>query len=157
MSKQVDTTFRPLTYVKPDMKKLLSICLLSFIGIGISLAQETHNLTIEVRSIKKVVGNISICIVSEKGDFLKDCQIGRNVPIESTDFFVVFEDLPENSYAVSIFHDEDSNGELNMGKIVPIPKEKYGFSNNPSSTFGPPEFEECLFELSKDTIIIIEL
>lgn len=139
------------------MKKVLILCVLLF-GFGInSFSQSKHNLTVEVRSIKKVVGNISICLVTEKGDFLEDCKIGRNVPIESKDFFVVFEDLPADSYAVSIFHDEDSNGKLNMGKLLPIPTEKYGFSNNPNSTFGPPTFEECLFELNKDTIIVIDL
>lgn len=139
------------------MKKALVICLISFFFGVSSFSQSIHNLTVEVRSIKKAVGNISFCIVTEESDFLETCKIGRNVPIESKDFFVVFEDLPADSYAISIFHDEDENGKLNMGKLLPIPTEKYGFSNNPPSAFGPPTFEECLFKLDKDTIIVIDL
>lgn len=139
------------------MKKNIFLLIISFLFGWSAFGQNTHNLTLEVKSIKKVVGNISICIVTEKGDFLERCKIGRNVPIESKDFFVVFEDLPADSYAISIFHDEDSNGKLNMGKLVPIPTEKYGFSNNPSSAFGPPTFEECLFKLDKDMIIAVDL
>ncbi|MHA7130232.1 DUF2141 domain-containing protein [Algoriphagus namhaensis] len=139
------------------MKKyLFTLVLLSVFSLC-SFAQKTHNLTVEVKSIKKVTGQMSICIVNEKEQFMESCHIGKNVPIESKDFFIVFEDLPEGKYAISVYHDEDSNGKLNMGKIVPVPTEKYGFSNNPNSTFGPPSFEECVFTLDKDMIVAIDL
>jgi uncharacterized protein (DUF2141 family) len=61
---------------------------------------------------------------------------------------VVFVKLPQGVYAVSLFHDENRNGKLDSG-VMRIPKEGYGFSNNPAKRFGPPKYEETTFVLSQ--------
>ncbi|MCP4022677.1 MAG: DUF2141 domain-containing protein, partial [Desulfobacteraceae bacterium] len=52
--------------------------------------------------------------------------------------------LPYGEYAVQVFHDENSNTKLDK-RIFGIPIERYGFSNNASGKFGPPEYEEVSF------------
>ena len=100
---------------------------------------------------------MSICIMNKEEQFLEDCFKGRHIPIESQEFFAVFDGLEAGEYAVSLYQDENENGKLDVGKLVPIPTEKYGFSNNPSTTFGPPKFEDCRFKLEENMHIIIEL
>lgn len=56
--------------------------------------------------------------------------------------------LPDGIYAVSVIHDENDNGKLDTN-ILGIPKEGFGFSNNPRIFFGPPSFEKASFD-SKD-------
>ena len=123
----------------------------------IGFSQENFSLEIEVIPIKKVQGSIRICLVSEEKDFLEACFIGDSYPVLNHEFKAIFKELPKGSYAVSVYHDEDNNGELNVGKLLPIPTEKYGFSNNPDSSFGPPKYEDCKFELKKDLKIRIKL
>jgi len=47
--------------------------------------------------------------------------------------------------AVSLFHDENSNGELDERSLfgIPVPDEPYGFSNDPNVTFGAPTYDQC--------------
>ena len=60
---------------------------------------------------------------------------------------VVFTNLPHGWYGVSIFHDENANGELDMNAMG-IPKEAYGFSNNAKGFFGKPAYKDVMFQLN---------
>jgi len=57
----------------------------------------------------------------------------------------VFSGLPAGTYAVAVFHAEHNETQMETG-LFGKPKQGYGFSNNPSSTFGPPGFTSAAFE-----------
>jgi uncharacterized protein (DUF2141 family) len=59
------------------------------------------------------------------------------------------------AYAISIFQDENRNGELDSN-FIGIPKEPYGFSNN-LKKMRPPSFEEALFEYEANEVVEINL
>ncbi|MEG9438408.1 DUF2141 domain-containing protein [Edaphobacter sp. HDX4] len=67
------------------------------------------------------------------------------IPPGSTELHIEPE-LPTATYAVSIYEDLNSNHKLDHN-LIGIPREPVGASNNPSSRFGPPHFEECSFHL----------
>ena len=69
------------------------------------------------------------------------------VPISDGQAFAVFEDVPAGPFAVSVFHDEDGDGELDSAALG-IPSEPYGFSGDARDLFGPPSFEEAQIELA---------
>ena len=54
------------------------------------------------------------------------------------------EDLPYSQYAVKVFHDENTNSELDTN-FLGIPTEDYGFSNNVRGTFGPADYDDAKF------------
>ena len=60
---------------------------------------------------------------------------------------VVFHDVPQGVYAVSVLHDENTNGKLDKG-LFGIPQEGYGASNNPGKKMRAPQFDEAKFSLS---------
>jgi hypothetical protein len=49
---------------------------------------------------------------------------------------------------VAVFHDENMNGQLDKN-MFGIPKEGYGFSNNPKKSIGPPKFADAKFQLDQ--------
>jgi len=69
------------------------------------------------------------------------------VPISDGQAFAVFEEVPAGPFAVSVFHDEDSDGELDSAALG-IPSEPYGFSGDARDLFGPPSFKEAQIELA---------
>ena len=69
------------------------------------------------------------------------------VPISDGEATAVFDDVPAGPFAVSVYHDEDGNGELNSAALG-IPSEPYGFSADAGGLFGPPSFEEAHIELA---------
>lgn len=51
------------------------------------------------------------------------------------------------TYAVSVFHDEDSNGKLDAN-FMGIPREGVGASNDAKGHFGPPKFDAAAFRFA---------
>lgn len=61
-------------------------------------------------------------------------------------------DLPSGVYAASLLHDE--NGNKKLDSAMGVPKEGFGFTNNPTVYFGPPSFSKCRFEIKSESMTI---
>jgi uncharacterized protein (DUF2141 family) len=57
-----------------------------------------------------------------------------------------FDSVPAGWFVVAVLQDEDGDQELSMS-LMGIPSEDYGFSRNPDSLFGPPDFDEAAIYL----------
>jgi len=64
-----------------------------------------------------------------------------------------FDPVPCGTYAVSVFHDEDGNGEMKSDWLG-RPQEGWGVSNNATGSFGPPSFEDSAFEATGDSVTV---
>ena len=67
---------------------------------------------------------------------------------------LVAKDLPPGRYAVNAFHDENDNGELDTN-LVGIPSEGYGFANDPTVRFGPPDFEAAAVTVGESSDVAV--
>lgn len=70
--------------------------------------------------------------------------IGKILPIINSVVQVKLDSLNYGVYAIRVFHDENSNGKLDLN-FLGIPTEEYGYSNNVSAWFGPPKWEKAKF------------
>ena len=61
------------------------------------------------------------------------------MPADGETVRVTFTGLPPGRYAVSVYHDLDSNGRMETDRFG-RPLERYGTSNNVRGLFGPPTF-----------------
>ncbi|NPD45048.1 MULTISPECIES: DUF2141 domain-containing protein [unclassified Lentimicrobium] len=138
------------------MKSIL-ISLLFTLSIA-SLYSQSANLTIIVNGIQNAKGTMNFAVYdnAENYDKSKDYFIGESIPVESMKFEFVFYDLPYGKYAISLFHDEDEDGDLDTNWIG-MPKELFGFSNNAKAKMGPPDFEDACFEINGDMELVINL
>ena len=68
---------------------------------------------------------------------------------------LLINDLEESTYAVAIYHDQNSNKKFDT--FFAIPKEKYGFSNDAPVLFGPPKFKQAEFYVGQSDMIEIEI
>jgi uncharacterized protein (DUF2141 family) len=69
---------------------------------------------------------------------------------------VIFENLPAGKYAVNILHDENNDGKIKKGFILPV--EGIGFSNYQS--FGltnRPKFSKASFDLDSNKKISVQV
>ncbi|TYB78506.1 DUF2141 domain-containing protein [Bizionia myxarmorum] len=122
------------------------------------LSNENPTLTINIHNIDALQGNIIIGIYSSEHGWLeKDSEIKHyRIPVNSTIESLVITDLPKGDYAVSMYHDANSDGICNLN-FVGIPKEAYGFSNNFKPKFSAPKFKDCKFSFANDHIMDIKL
>lgn len=102
-------------------------------------------INISVSNVRSSEGKINACLISEADDFLEHCKVYESIYArDASSSFISFSDIVPGNYAVSVYHDENNNGSLDTG-LFGIPKEPYGFSNNPRSK--KPKYQDCLFQV----------
>ena len=108
---------------------------------------------IEVQNLKNTTGKVSIGLYKKSENFPivgKEYK-GVHLNIDSHSLKYVFRDSPKGHYAISVFHDENTNAKLDKN-FLGIPKEGYGFSNNAKATLSTPSFDEAEFNVSAQDI-----
>lgn len=128
------------------MKKKIIILGILFINILNTFSQFT--LTVEFTNLRNNNGNLLYELFDAKQKSLK---VGT-VDISNNKCVVVFENLKPAKYGVNFIHDENKNKKLDT-KMLMIPKEGFGYSNNPTVKFGPPAYEKWIFEVKENTKI----
>ena len=127
-------------------KTFFKLAILLFIGFNCTSVSEStisDKLLITVSNIKSAEGNIMIAIYDADQEFLgQEMVTGKVERVTQTgEMTIVIDDLPFGEYAISIYHDENANENLDTN-LFKLPTEPYGFSNDARGTFGPPSFED---------------
>ncbi len=120
------------------------------LGILVHLisANDSGNVTIKIKNLNNHKGYLEVGVYCKSNGFPNkdefafkklhfDLQNGKN------EFQIT--NLPHGEYAISVYHDENSNGKLDTN-FFGIPKEKTGVSNNPNVDFMPV-FDDAKFQL----------
>lgn len=134
------------------MKKVITFFLL-FGSFGLIAQEGNYSLMVSIENVKSKEGKILFGLFNETGEFLEEEVTSGGIQADSDSLYITFEGLKSGFYAVSVFHDENENGELDAN-FLGIPKEPYAFSNNAMGKFGPPDFEDCKFEIVDDHKLI---
>lgn len=103
---------------------------------------------VEVIGLHNVKGRVSCALYSSAVGFPKDSQkaIGRDTSsISDQKASCEFSGIAPGTYAVSVFHDENSNGKLDTN-FLGIPREGVGASNNARGRMAPPKFGAAAFQ-----------
>ena len=115
---------------------------------GAAMAQAA-DLELDVQGLASQQGEILVAVYAGPDTWLKTpVTVARQAASASQggSVHVVVKDVPEGTVAVSLFHDLNSNGRLDMNAMG-MPLEPYGFSNDAVGQFGPPTFAQASFEL----------
>ena|GEM_PF-883542 len=123
-------------------------------GASASTRHEESGVTLSVETgeFRRIRGDLYIEVSDADGETLA----AEIHPVTARTMNVQVDSLPPGTRAVRLFHDENSNGKLDTN-LFGIPTEGYGFSNNPRSRFGEPDFEDRLFEHRSDSTIRVRL
>lgn len=102
--------------------------------------QAPAEVEISIEGVRSARGVLHLCLTRHQQHF-PDCgndpaAIKRTVPASTRNVRI---QLPSATYAVSLFHDENSDQTLNT--FLGVPREGFGFSRNPRVRFGAPSFD----------------
>ena len=133
------------------MKIIINISLFLFTTVVLQ-AQNGGQITVNVSDIKsKVEAPVYFMLFDSKNGFprFKDkaAYVGR-VEKTSSSVSYTFTSIPEGTYAVSVFLDENKNGKIDT-KLIPMPKEPVGASN--LEKMSRPNFDKSAFTFSGET------
>ena len=121
---------------------------------------ETYSLTIEVKELQNSKGIVQFELynkeVSIPDEDYKKCYKILKAEIANGSSTITFHDIPKGKYAVNILHDENSNGKIEKGFILPL--EGIGFSNYQSiGLSNRPNFEKASFILNSNKVLMIRM
>jgi uncharacterized protein (DUF2141 family) len=94
-------------------------------------------------------GQLLVAIYDSEGSFLdisKAVRLQKLAINDQSSYQISFDGLPKGEYAVSLAHDENGNGKLDVN-VFGIPSEPYGFSKNVRPKYRAAKWEEAKFTL----------
>ncbi|MGV8964573.1 MAG: DUF2141 domain-containing protein [Candidatus Saccharimonadaceae bacterium] len=129
------------------LKLVVLVVLLSSFSIQ---KQEIFSLTVEVNDLRNSEGTVLFALYNREDAFPDQNYkkyfkklTGKIINGASS---VTFENLPAGKYAVNILHDENNDGKIKKGLIMP--KEGIGFSNYKSiGLSNRPSFRKASFNI----------
>ncbi|HXY50101.1 MAG TPA: DUF2141 domain-containing protein [Terriglobales bacterium] len=109
---------------------------------------------VEVVGLRNNKGQVSCALYSSADGFPKEGQ--KSVahvlaPILEKKAVCQFPGIAPGTYAVSVFHDENSNSKLDAN-FLGIPREGVGASNDAKGHLGPPKFDAAAFRFPGGTM-----
>ncbi|MEN8225160.1 MAG: DUF2141 domain-containing protein [Bacteroidota bacterium] len=117
-------------------------------------------LKVIIENIDPVEGKLYVGIYdhSEKYNFVygESAVYSQVVTVEASTQTIVFKDVPDGEFAITVFQDLNGNGKLDLRKGG-IPTEPYGFSNNMNEHTGPPTYDRSKFYFTGNMEMKIEL
>jgi uncharacterized protein (DUF2141 family) len=116
-----------------------------------------HRLVVTVTGLHPLKGDLYISLHQRPEYFqLADSALMKTIiRVDKETETVTFDKLTEGRYAIAIYHDENLNAKLDANEMG-IPREGYGFSNNPKVP-GRPKFEQAAFDLSRNDTIEVKM
>ena len=121
---------------------------------------KTLSLTIEVKNLRSEKGVVQFALYNKDGsipdeDYENYYKIVKGEIVNGSSTITI-ENIPSGKYAVNILHDENKNGKIDKGFILPI--EGIGFSNFQSiGSTNRPNFSKASFELKENKSINVKV
>lgn len=127
--------------------------ILVFLAVGVSADETTYTLTVKVNDLRNAKGDVQFSLYDKEGsipdEHFEHYLMQKNSTIKHKAATVVFNNLPKGNYAVNILHDENQDGKIDKGFV--LPKEGIGFSNFQSIGFRhKPSFKKAQFLLDSN-------
>lgn len=135
-----------------SFSRLLPIIVLAVAGTAIDANAQSSGkavagkVSVMVTGLRSDQGSVRCGLYASAEGFGKPGREFRGVaaPIKAQHATCVFSNIPAGTYAVAAFHAEQNETRMEYG-MFGKPKQGYGFSRNPSSTFGAPSFSAAAF------------
>jgi uncharacterized protein (DUF2141 family) len=113
----------------------------------------TSTLTVHVTGLRNATGKIYAFLFRDGNGFPQEFTSAvavKQVEIDAQTMSakIVFDKIPQGTYAISVLHDENMNGQMDFDSQG-IPQEGYGISNNPPRREAAPTTEESLFKVNQ--------
>jgi len=130
-----------------------------FIGL-FTVQVNAYSLKISVENLRNSKGIIQFALYNKDGtipdeNFEKYYKIKKGT-IENESSTISFDNLPKGIYAINILHDENKDGKIDKGFLLPT--EGIGFSNYTSIGLNnKPNFKDASFELDSNLTKAIKI
>ncbi len=121
-------------------------------AVAMTVDAESATVTVNVEGFKKQQGAIMAALVDANGYKGGKPVQARKVDVDGDVVILTFSDLPAGEYAVRMFHDVNSDGQMNANAFG-MPTEPFAFSNNAVGTMGPAPWSKAKFTVNGADVV----
>jgi len=126
---------------------VFSLAITSFtMSAGSAIAAD---LAVDVSGVVEAKGEVYAAVYNREENWLRLNFAKTKVPAAVGTVRLTFAGLPPGEYAVTVFHDVNGNGKLDIN-VFGIPSEPTGSSNDAPAHFGPPRYAAARFALGAE-------
>ncbi|WKN30890.1 DUF2141 domain-containing protein [Porifericola rhodea] len=113
-------------------------------------ADNTARIIVNVSGIQSNEGLVQVALYASNDTFLEEPFMAQRYQLkESGEVEVVFDKVPHGEYAIAVYHDKNSNNELDTN-FMGIPTEPYGFSNNYNPKLSAPKYKNAIVTIDQN-------
>ena len=124
-------------------------------GVAFGQSSSCPGIHVKVLDIRNSTGTVDCALFDSPVGFpieaLNSAMNAMVIKIRKTEARCDFEDIPAGTYAITVIHDENTDGKLDTNWLG-IPKEGYGFSNDARALLGAPSFSVASFQYDGGTL-----
>ena len=147
--------------------------LLRFFGVGSALlgvllgatvhsaeAVEPLALTVRAEGFRCTEGVALFALYASEESWLdiEQAALRQVVPIVGTAAEVTFQAVPPGTWGISVIHDANRNGKLDMRWLPwPKPQEGAAVSNDPQALIGPPGWDDARLSLTGNELVRVQM
>jgi uncharacterized protein (DUF2141 family) len=134
------------------------ISVLSFAFVSVARAEGP---VLEIKALRSGEGSVAVSVFSAENTkgFPGQAESAAKTFYVSLDgkssVEIPLQGLEPGRYAIAVMHDAD--GDRKLKSVLGIPREGFGFSNNPRIYFGPPSFDKATVSIDGASRISIEM
>ena len=141
-----------MTHAGPDQSIFITRTLLGVVGSmsGAGAPTQRGVIHVDVVGLHNNNGQVFCALYASAEGFPKDSRKATRRNTSSISDKIAsceFLGIEPGTYALSVFHDENSNGKLDTN-FMGIPREGVGASNDARGHMGPPKFDAAQFQFS---------
>ncbi len=129
-------------------RRLRPLLFLPVFATALALPAFAVELVVEIERVGAQTGRLTVFLYdsADAWDNRRDALLMQRAYPDGDDRLEVrFDGLKAGRYGVMVLHDKDGNRRFDVGPLG-IPKDDYGFSNNPT-VFARPGFDRIAFDL----------
>jgi uncharacterized protein (DUF2141 family) len=124
----------------------------------LAMSAMASSLEVKVSGFKNYRGDVQIAIWNSSIGFPDDYNTSYITKTESAkaNLSALIENLKPGTYGIALYHDKNRNSKLDTN-FLGIPKEGFGFSNNPRILTGAPSFSNVKFTIQENQKKVINI
>jgi uncharacterized protein (DUF2141 family) len=133
--------------------RLLVTALVPLGAAAVTAHADAGALHVRITGFESADGALAIALFANEADYEGQTNAVRREWLDVSGDAVewVVENLPAGEYALIAYQDTNGNGQIDL-RLLGMPKEPVGVSNNARGRFGPPRFDAAKFEVGDDEI-----
>ncbi len=139
------------------MLLIACVCMLTGVRTPAAESPEAPSSTLQViaEAFRNDRGTARFALFDRANGFPDDPETALrtvSTPIRDGRCAVVFENVRDGRYALSVLHDENANGRMDT-TFFGAPREGYAVSGHPTKRLARPDFEDAVFDFNASNTV----